>query len=136
MIEEPKYRFVLVNDQTGESFDLDTRHVCNDGIGKDSRPDVWSSCSARNEALDRLGYSVKIVKNSEDSGVIENTEKNRIMLAKIAIEKMDLESLMCIVQDSLIESYEDSDHFENDLKQFVDKRGLMNFEKTLDNDES
>jgi hypothetical protein len=68
--------------------------------------------------------------------MIENTEKNRILLAKIAVEQMDLEGLMCIVQDSLIESYEYSDHFENDLKLYVDKSDLVNFEKTLDNDES
>lgn len=67
MIEEPKYRFVLVNDQTGESFDLDTRLVCDEGIDDDSCPDVWSSDSAHAEALEHLGYSVKVVKNDLDN---------------------------------------------------------------------
>jgi hypothetical protein len=73
MIEEPKYRFVLVNDQTGESFDLRTEFVPDepDADGNwpcplSSCPDVWSSDSAHAEALEHLGYSVKVVKNDQE----------------------------------------------------------------------
>lgn len=130
MIEEPKYRFVLVNDQTGESFDLDTRHVCNDGIGKDSRPDIWSSCSARNEALDRLGYSVKVVRK-----MIRNNKKNQRILAEIVFGCMSAEEIKDFVVSALMGYYEeDDDVFEYDLDANVleeDREKVF-----LDNDES
>lgn len=62
--EEPEYRFVLVNEQTGESTDLSTEFVSDYNLDDDgSCPDVWSSDAAQDEALSVLGYSVKIVKN-------------------------------------------------------------------------
>jgi hypothetical protein len=60
---EPEYRFVLVNDQTGERTDLSTEFVSDYNLDDDgSCPDVWSSDAAQDEALTVLGYSVKIVK--------------------------------------------------------------------------
>jgi hypothetical protein len=62
--EEPEYRFVLVNDKTGERIDLSTEFVSDYNLDDDgSCPDVWSSDAAQDEALSVLGYSVKIVKN-------------------------------------------------------------------------
>ena len=59
------YRFVLVNDQTGEDVcDLNAEFV-PDEIGPHDDcdlPDVWSIESAQSEALEVLGYSVKVVK--------------------------------------------------------------------------
>lgn len=64
ILEEPEYRFVLVNDQTGERTDLSTEFVSDYNLDDDgSCPDVWSSDAAQDEALTILGYSVKIVKN-------------------------------------------------------------------------
>jgi len=60
---EPEYRFILVNDQTGERIDLSTEFVSDYDLDEDgSCPDVWSSDAAQDEALTVLGYSVKIVK--------------------------------------------------------------------------
>lgn len=65
--ESPEYKFILVNDQTGDHIcDLDTRFVRDEGIfeteGYPDCPDVWSSDAACAEALYKLGYNVKVVK--------------------------------------------------------------------------
>ena len=64
--DKPKYKFVLVNDQSGERIaELDTLFV-EDGEmttqGYEDCPDVWSSEGAYAEALQILGYKVKVVK--------------------------------------------------------------------------
>lgn len=66
----PEYKFILVNDQTGDHIcDLDTRFVRDEGVtdmletdGYPDCPDVWSSDAACAEALYKLGYNVKVVK--------------------------------------------------------------------------
>jgi len=64
ILKEPEYRFVLVNERTGERTDLSTEFVSDYNLDDDgSAPDVWSSDAAQDEALAILGYSVKIVKN-------------------------------------------------------------------------
>ena len=64
--ESPEYKFVLVNDQTGDHIcDLDTRFVRDkewETEGYFDCPDVLSSNAARAEALCKLGYNVKVVK--------------------------------------------------------------------------
>lgn len=63
---EPEYKFILVNDQTGERlYDLDTIFVRDNGCdvnGWRDCPDSLSIESASTEALQLLGYSVKVVK--------------------------------------------------------------------------
>lgn len=63
---DPEYKFVLVNDQTGERLcDLEARFVRDEECeveGYMDCPDVWSAESAYCEALSRVGYSVKVVK--------------------------------------------------------------------------
>lgn len=63
----PEYKFILVNDQTGDHIcDLDTEFVRDSVYDGDEeysdRPDVWSSDAACAEALYKLGYNVKVVK--------------------------------------------------------------------------
>ena len=63
---KPKYKFVLVNDQTGEHIqELDTLFVPDDEMtseGYEDCPNVWSSMNAYAKALGILGYNVKVVK--------------------------------------------------------------------------
>lgn len=63
---DTEYKFVLVNDQTGERLcDLEARFVSDEECeveGYMDCPDVWSAESAYCEALSRVGYSVKVVK--------------------------------------------------------------------------
>lgn len=63
---DTEYKFVLVNDQTGERLcDLDSEFTRDEGCETEGYldcPDVWSAESAYSEALSRLGYSVKVVK--------------------------------------------------------------------------
>lgn len=55
------YKFILVNDQTGETVcDLVTEYVSDRDI--EDSPDIWASDEAAHEALEVLGYSVKVVK--------------------------------------------------------------------------
>jgi hypothetical protein len=64
ILKEPEYRFVLVNERTGERTDLSTEFVSDYNLDDDgSSPDVWSSDASQDEALAILGYSVKVVKN-------------------------------------------------------------------------
>ena len=64
LLKKREYRFVLVNERTGERTDLSTEFVSDYNLDDDgSCPDVWSSDAAQDEALSVLGYSVKIVKN-------------------------------------------------------------------------
>jgi hypothetical protein len=59
------YKFILVCDQTGEKVcDLCAEFVPDDGpqYTEADLPDVWSSDHAHSEALEVLGYSVKVVK--------------------------------------------------------------------------
>ncbi len=61
--ESPEYKFVLVNDQTGDHIcDLDTEFVPEESNGSGDSCDVWSSDAACAEALYKLGYNVKVVK--------------------------------------------------------------------------
>ena len=61
-----EYKFILVNDQTGDLIcDLETPFVPDKESEDDGYldcPDVWSSDAACAEALYKLGYNVKVVK--------------------------------------------------------------------------
>lgn len=63
---DTEYKFILVNDQTGDHIcDLDTEFVPDNESKADGYldcPDVWSSDAACAEALYKLGYNVKVVK--------------------------------------------------------------------------
>lgn len=65
---EAKYRFVLVNDQTGESADLNTKFVSDFSLEENGRlPTIRSFNQAIYDALRTLGHSVKVVKNDLDN---------------------------------------------------------------------
>jgi len=59
-----KWKFVLINEKTGESQDLETEFVPDEETREAEEygcPDVWSSDAAHGEALERLGYRLTIV---------------------------------------------------------------------------
>lgn len=62
----PKWKFVLINDVSGQCVDLSTEFVPEEGE-QDAEEfglcDVWSSDAAHSEALEHLGYTITIVED-------------------------------------------------------------------------
>jgi hypothetical protein len=59
-----KWKFVLINEKTGESQDLETEFGADENIHDSEEGgycDIWSSDAAHGEALERLGYRLTIV---------------------------------------------------------------------------
>ena len=79
-----KWKFVLINDKTGESQDLETEFVADEETREAEEygcPHVWSSDSAQYEALERLGYHITVVEGVSTAKVLayeENTYKYEI----------------------------------------------------------
>ena len=60
----PNWKFVLINEKTGESQDLETEFKADENTREAEEYgccDVWSSDAAHGEALERLGYRLTIV---------------------------------------------------------------------------
>lgn len=62
----PKWKFVLINDISGQCVDLSTEFVPEESE-QDAEEfglcDVWSSDACHAEALERLGYTITIVED-------------------------------------------------------------------------
>ena len=72
------WKFVLINDKTGESQDLETEFVAdeeNSEAEESGYCDVWSSDAAHYEALERLGYRLTIVEGVSTAKPLVYEEK-------------------------------------------------------------
>lgn len=72
------WKFVLINDKTGESQDLETEFVAdeeNSEAEESGYCDVWSSDAANGEALERLGYHIALVEGVSTAKVLAYEEK-------------------------------------------------------------
>lgn len=73
-----KWKFVLINDKTGESQDLETEFVAdeeNSEAEESGYCDVWSNDAAHYEALERLGYHITVVEGVSTAKVLAYEEK-------------------------------------------------------------
>jgi hypothetical protein len=75
-----KWKFVLINDKTGESQDLETEFVPDENeripdAEEYGCPDIWSDDAAHAEALERLGYHITVVEGVSTAKVLAYEEK-------------------------------------------------------------
>lgn len=72
------WKFVLINEKTGELQDLETEFRADANI-RDAEEggycDVWSSDAAHGEALERLGYHITLVEGVSTAKVLAYEEK-------------------------------------------------------------
>jgi len=72
------WKFVLTNDKTGESQDLEAEFKADENI-RDAEEggycDIWSSDAAHHEALERLGYRLTIVEGVSTAKTPELRER-------------------------------------------------------------
>jgi hypothetical protein len=72
------WKFVLINEKTGESQDLEAEFNADENIRdaeKDGYCDIWSSDAANGEALERLGYRLIIVEGVSTAKPLVYEEK-------------------------------------------------------------
>ena len=73
-----KWKFVLINEKTGESQDLETEYSADENI-RDAEKygycDIWSSDAANGEALERLGYRVILLEGVSTAKPLVYEEK-------------------------------------------------------------
>jgi hypothetical protein len=73
-----KWKFVLINEKTGESQDLETEFGADESTREAEEYgccDVWSSDAAQYEALERLGYHIAIVEGVSTAKPLVYEEK-------------------------------------------------------------
>ena len=72
------WKFVLINDKTGESQDLETEFTPDENE-RDAEeygcPDIWSDDAAHAEALERLGYHIAVVEGVSTAKPLVYEEK-------------------------------------------------------------
>ena len=72
------WKFVLINEKTGESQDLTTEFKADENTREAEEYgccDVWSSDAAHGEALERLGYRLTIVEGVSTAKPLVYEEK-------------------------------------------------------------
>jgi hypothetical protein len=73
-----KWKFVLINEKTGESQDLEAEFRADEDI-RDAEEygycDIWSSDAAHGEALERLGYRVLLLEGVSTAKPLVYEEK-------------------------------------------------------------
>ena len=72
------WKFVLINEKTGESQDLEAEFNADENIRdaeKDGYCDIWSSDAAHGEAIERLGYRLMIVEGVSTAKPLVYEEK-------------------------------------------------------------
>jgi hypothetical protein len=72
------WKFVLINEKTGESQDLETEFGADENIHDSEEGgycDIWSSDAAHGEALERLGYRLTIVEGVSTAKPLVYEEK-------------------------------------------------------------
>lgn len=73
-----KWKFVLINDKTGESQDLETEFTPDESIHDAEESgycDIWSSDASNGEALERLGYHIAVVEGVSTAKPLAYEEK-------------------------------------------------------------